>query len=489
MVSTVPPRRARVVACMALALLLILPAAARAADQDAFAGAAMTGAAAQLAAAAAAPPAGFEETVALSGLTQPTAVRFAPDGRIFVAEKSGRIKVFDDFGDPTATVYADLSQQVHDFWDRGLLGLALDPQFTTGRPYVYVLYAYNKDPSSAQFPRWGDSCPTPPGATADGCVISGRLSRLNGGVEQVLIEDWCQQYPSHSTGSLAFGNDGALYVSGGDGASFNFADYGQDGSAAQPVRRPARRPRLDAHAADRRGRRAAQPGRAHAGRPDRSQRRDPAREPGHGRGHGRQPERRQPGPERPPHRRLRPAQPVPHHRPAGHQRGLVGRRRLERLGGDQPRPEPHRRGPQLRLALLRGHGPDAVLRQPEPQPLRDALRQGTGGPRGAVLHVQPLLARRDRARPAAPARRRSPASPSRRRPAASRTSTTARCSSPTTAATASGPCSPAPTGCRTRTTVRPSSPRRRTRSSSSSAPAATSTTSTSRAARSAACAR
>ena len=49
------------------------------------------------------------------------------------------------------------------------------------------------------------------------------------GTEQVLIEDWCQQYPSHSVGDLVFGADGALYVSGGDGASFNFVDYGQDG--------------------------------------------------------------------------------------------------------------------------------------------------------------------------------------------------------------------------------------------------------------------
>src|SRR5918999_3630150 len=164
---------------------------------------------------AAAPPPGFQETVAFSGLTQPTAVRFAPDGRIFVAEKSGRIKVFDDFGDPTATLYADLSQQVHDFWDRGLLGLALDPQFTTGRPYVYVLYAYNKDPNSSQVPRWGDSCPSPPGATDDGCLVSGRLSRLNGGVEQVLIEDWCQQYPSHPTRSPPLCADRAPYVPGG----------------------------------------------------------------------------------------------------------------------------------------------------------------------------------------------------------------------------------------------------------------------------------
>jgi glucose/arabinose dehydrogenase len=46
----------------------------------------------------------------------------------------------------------------------------------------------------------------------------------------VLIEDWCQQYPSHSIGSLAFGSDGALYVSGGEGASVSFADYGQAGN-------------------------------------------------------------------------------------------------------------------------------------------------------------------------------------------------------------------------------------------------------------------
>ena len=109
------------------------------------------------------------------------AMRFAPDGRVFVAEKSGRIKVFDSLSDPTPTVFADLSAQVHDFWDRGLLGLALDPQLHRGRPYVYALYAYDKAPNSASTPRWGDACATPPGPTADGCVISGRLSRLNAG--------------------------------------------------------------------------------------------------------------------------------------------------------------------------------------------------------------------------------------------------------------------------------------------------------------------
>jgi glucose/arabinose dehydrogenase len=49
------------------------------------------------------------------------------------------------------------------------------------------------------------------------------------GDEQVLINDWCQQYPSHSIGDLAFGSGASppLYVSGGEGASFDDADYGQ----------------------------------------------------------------------------------------------------------------------------------------------------------------------------------------------------------------------------------------------------------------------
>jgi glucose/arabinose dehydrogenase len=188
-------------------------------------------------AAASSLPTGFSESVVFRGLTHPTAIRFAPDGRVFVAEQSGRIKVFDSLADTSPTVFADLRTQVYNFWDRGLLGMALDPAFPAN-PYVYVLYAYDAEIGGAA-PLWGspgvsaDPCPTPPGPTDDGCVISGRLSRLkaNGnkmtGPEHVLINDWCQQYPSHSVGDLAFGKGGALYVSGGDGASFTDTDYGQ----------------------------------------------------------------------------------------------------------------------------------------------------------------------------------------------------------------------------------------------------------------------
>jgi MYXO-CTERM domain-containing protein len=184
---------------------------------------------------------GFVETTVIQGLNQPTVVRFAGDGRVFVAEKGGKIWVYDKLSDTTPTLFANLTERVHDFWDRGLLGLALDPEFPA-KPYVYVLYAYDGDPGGPA-PKWGDGCPTPPGATGDGCIVSGRLSRFtaNGnlaGDETVLVEGWRQQYPSHSTGQVEFGPDGALYASGGDGASFNFVDYGQDGSPINPLGDP-----------------------------------------------------------------------------------------------------------------------------------------------------------------------------------------------------------------------------------------------------------
>jgi glucose/arabinose dehydrogenase len=179
-------------------------------------------------------PPGFTETTVFTGLTHPTAVRFSPDGRVFVAEKSGLIKVFSSLSDDTPEVYADLRTQVHDFWDRGLLGIALDPAFPT-KSSIYVLYSHDA-PIGGTAPTFGDSCSD---ALGNGCVISARLSRLGpDGTEEVLIEDWCQQYPSHSIGSLVFGADGALYVSGGDGASFTFNDYGQAGDPVNPCADP-----------------------------------------------------------------------------------------------------------------------------------------------------------------------------------------------------------------------------------------------------------
>jgi len=186
-------------------------------------------------------PTNFQETVVFGGFDHPTAVEFSPDGRVFVAEQSGLIKVFDNLSDTTPTTFADLRTSVHNYWDRGLLGLELDPNFPAD-PYVYALYTYDYDPNftGPQPPRWGDpgstgdGCPDPLG---DGCVVTGGLSRLeaNGntmiGSEDILVGDWCQQYPSHTVGTVAFGPDGALYVGAGDGASFQGVDYGGFGGS------------------------------------------------------------------------------------------------------------------------------------------------------------------------------------------------------------------------------------------------------------------
>src|SRR6185295_4588051 len=120
-------------------------------------------------------PSGFQQTAAFLNLVFPTAVQFASDGRVFVAEKSGLIKVFDSLNDTSPTVFADLRTNTHNFWDRGLLGLVLHPDFPN-TPYVYVLYTLDAAPGGTP-PRWGsfggtsDSCPNPPGDTIDGCVV------------------------------------------------------------------------------------------------------------------------------------------------------------------------------------------------------------------------------------------------------------------------------------------------------------------------------
>jgi hypothetical protein len=73
-----------------------------------------------------------------AGLTDPTAVRLAADGRVVVAEKSGLIKVFESLADTQPDVVADLRTNVHNFWGPRTAGLALDPDF----PNATVLYTY-----------------------------------------------------------------------------------------------------------------------------------------------------------------------------------------------------------------------------------------------------------------------------------------------------------------------------------------------------------
>ncbi|HWH15878.1 MAG TPA: PQQ-dependent sugar dehydrogenase, partial [Miltoncostaeaceae bacterium] len=87
------------------------------------------------------PPEGFVVRTLVSGLSQPTSFERAPDGRIFIAQKSGLIRVWRD---GALSTYLDMRGEVNAYSDRGLLGIALDPAFATNR-WVYVVYTVESD--------------------------------------------------------------------------------------------------------------------------------------------------------------------------------------------------------------------------------------------------------------------------------------------------------------------------------------------------------
>ena len=195
-------------------------------------------------------PTGFSDQVAITGMSEAVSADFAPDGTAFIALKTGQVKVADYNAGTgvwgAATDFADLQTQVDNYGDRGLTGIAVDPQFPT-RPYVYVNYTYDKDPRDGPggvVPRWGtgtayDSCPAPAteaNPSIAGCIVQDRVTRLTASrasgawrmtSEKELLASGCYQFSSHASGDVAFGPDGKLYASSGEGASFVDQDYGQ----------------------------------------------------------------------------------------------------------------------------------------------------------------------------------------------------------------------------------------------------------------------
>ncbi|HXK32608.1 MAG TPA: PQQ-dependent sugar dehydrogenase, partial [Dehalococcoidia bacterium] len=171
---------------------------------------------------------GFATDVLFSNEYVVTAFDFAPDGRIFVGKKDGTILVWEDGSLLASPFY--VIPNVNDHHDRGLLGLALDPDFAVNG-YVYVAYTYENnaaDPGgikTAQVIR----------LTADGNVaVPGSQLVLLGSQVGTPAKPSCDDWPgsdcipsdylSHTVGNLKFGPDGMLYVATGDGASFSSVD-------------------------------------------------------------------------------------------------------------------------------------------------------------------------------------------------------------------------------------------------------------------------
>ena len=151
-------------------------------------------------------PAGFSESPVAAGLSSPTALQVAPDGRLFICEQDGQVRVVRD-GALLPTPFVTLP--VHVAGEQGLLGIALDPAFDSNG-FVYVYY------------------------TAVSPAIHDRVSRLTAhgdvaapGSEVVILDLDPAGVTRRNGGALRFGPDGTLYIGVGD--------HGRGGRAQSPA--------------------------------------------------------------------------------------------------------------------------------------------------------------------------------------------------------------------------------------------------------------
>lgn len=192
----------------------------------------------------------IEETV-LRDLPISTAIAFASKDRAYLALKIGIVRVVKN-GALQPTPFMDISSIVNKVTDRGLLGLAVDPQFPQ-KPYLYLSYVYDPpgaapdsaDPRVIQIARvtadaskdYDVALPgsltvlvgkqsvlenMAPPTPVDDPNIPERASCMTGlTMDGTPIEDCIpNDYPSHSAGTLLFGPGRTLYASLGDGADY-----------------------------------------------------------------------------------------------------------------------------------------------------------------------------------------------------------------------------------------------------------------------------
>ena len=141
-------------------------------------------------------PEGFTERRVAEGLTNATAMAFAPDGRLFVCQQDGRLRVIKDgelLEEPFATFDVDSTGE------RGLLGVAFDPAFAQNG-FVYVYYTVATAPRHNQVARIKADGDT---AVPDSETLIFRLDDLSGAT-------------IHNGGAMHFGPDGKLYVAVGE---------------------------------------------------------------------------------------------------------------------------------------------------------------------------------------------------------------------------------------------------------------------------------
>jgi glucose/arabinose dehydrogenase len=167
-------------------------------------------------------PTGFEDRL-LATAAKPTALAFTPDGRMLVATQPGQLRVYKN-GTLLQTPALNISGRICSNSERGLLGVAVDPNFSANH-YVYLYYTHNE---------FG-VCPTGQPTNLNNPV--NRVSRfvmtgdaVDPATEKVLINNIPSPNGNHNSGDLGFGKDGYLYATVGDGNCDYKGDSGCAGS-------------------------------------------------------------------------------------------------------------------------------------------------------------------------------------------------------------------------------------------------------------------
>ena len=144
-------------------------------------------------------PSGFQDVNVVSGLSNATAMEFAPDGRLFVAQQGGQLRVIKN-GVLLSTPFVSLT--VNSSGERGLLGIAFDPNFVSNQ-FVYLYYTATTPSIHNRISRF----------TANGDVVNTAVSEL------VLLDFDNLSATNHNGGALHFGLDGKLYAAHGENAN------------------------------------------------------------------------------------------------------------------------------------------------------------------------------------------------------------------------------------------------------------------------------
>jgi glucose/arabinose dehydrogenase len=152
-------------------------------------------------------PAGFEDQL-VAKVGGPTAIAFTPDGRILVTSHFGQLYVIQN-GSLVSTPAIDLSARICDDKERGLLGVAVDPQFASNHS-IYLYYTYKKSGSCPY-----DTTGVPVNRVSKFTLPNSNVIDPNS--ETILIDNVPNEDGIHNAGDLAFGKDGNLYISIGDG--------------------------------------------------------------------------------------------------------------------------------------------------------------------------------------------------------------------------------------------------------------------------------